>query len=392
MSEPKAAREEWRHRAVGGVFIATPYPLSRLTGIGRFVRDLSRFLEDAGIRVQIANPARAPEEPPPSNGGIVLRWRAFPSLELAIGTALRQVRARSTFQLVHVQQPHLQSLVAVLVGRLLGKPSVLTLHVRPPVAGAWLRQLGHDIITDLSLKTAAVSIAVSPFVAGTFRRYRPRVIENGVDTEFFRPSADGRQEVRERLGIGNEMAFVFAGRWTATKGLDVLLRAVDSQILNGLPFKLVLMGEATPDDPRFVERQISNLSHPSRIVVAGSISDELPAYLSAGDVFVAPSLYEGMPLAFLEAMAVGLPPLASDIPVHRLLVERSGVGWLFPTGDSTELAAAIARTIEHGVPSDWPERARATAVQHHNIRSKVKEYISTYDEVTARVDRRIDWS
>jgi glycosyltransferase involved in cell wall biosynthesis len=92
-----------------------------------------------------------------------------------------------------------------------------------------------------------------------------------------------------------------------------------------------------------------------------------------------------MPLAFLEAMAVGLPPLASDIPVHRMLVERSGVGWLFRKGDSTELAATMARIMDRGIPSSWPERARATIVQHHEIRSKVREYISAYDEVKADV-------
>jgi glycosyltransferase involved in cell wall biosynthesis len=245
--------------------------------------------------------------------------------------------------------------------------------------------LGHDIISDLLLKAAAASIAVSPHVAETFRPYHVRIIENGVDTQYFRYSSEGRREVRARLGIGGEMAFVFAGRWSATKGLDVLLRAADSEILNGLPFKLILMGEASPDEPELVARQISRLSHPTRIIVAGSISTELPKYLSAGDVFVAPSSYEGMPLAFLEAMAVGLPPLASDIPVHRMLVERSGVGWLFRKGDSTELAATMARIMDRGIPSSWPERARATIVQHHEIRSKVREYISAYDEVKADV-------
>jgi len=381
VSESKVGREDRRDRGVGTVFITSPYPLSRVTGIGRFVRDLSRFLEEAGIRAQIANPG----ESSPSNGGIVLRWKAFPSLELALETARREIRARSTFQLVHVQQPHLQSLMAVVVARFLGKPSVLTLHVRPPVAGGRLRQLGHAIISDLLLKTAAASIAVSPHVAETFRPYHVRIIENGVDTEYFRYSSEGRREIRARLGIGDEIAFVFAGRWSATKGLDVLLRAADSEALNGLPFKLILMGEPTADEPEFVESHLSRLSHPTRIIIAGSISTELPKYLSAGDVFVAPSSYEGMPLAFLEAMAVGLPPLASDIPVHRMLVERSGVGWLFRKGDSGELAATIARIMDRGIPSSWPERARATIVQHHEIRSMVREYISAYDEVKADV-------
>ncbi len=218
------------------------------------------------------------------------------------------------------------------------------------------------------------------------------IIENGVDTEYFRHSAEGRRTVRARLGIGSETTFVFAGRWTATKGVDVLLQAADSELLNGLPFKLVLIGESTPDDPEFVERQMRRVSHPSRIVLVGSISTELPEYLSAGDVFVAPSSYEGMPLAFLEAMATGLPPLASDIPVHRLLLERSRVGWLFPSGDSTRLATAMATIIKQGIPSPWSEQARAMVLRYHDIRSKVKEYIAAYDGIRAGVNSRTNTS
>ncbi len=390
MRQSQPAREARKRSGVNSVFLTTPYPLSRVTGIGRFVQDLSRFLEPAGIRVQVAHPAQGLEDPSPSDGGIVLKWNAFPSVELALETARRQLRARSSFQLVHVQQPHLQSMVAVFVGRVLGKPSVLTLHVRPPVAGGRLRRLAHWFMSDLSLRTAALSVAVSPFVAETFRPHRVKIIENGVDTEYFRHSAEGRRTIRARLGIGREPTFVFAGRWTATKGVDVLLRAADSEVLNGRPFKLVLLGETAPDDPDFVERQMQNVSHPSRIVVVGSISKGLPEYLSAGDVFVAPSPYEGMPLAFLEAMATGLPPLASDIPVHRLLLERARVGWLFPAGDSPRLATAMATIIDQGIPPIWSDQARAMVMRYHDIRAKVKEYIAAYDTIGVGVNARLE--
>src|SRR5207245_7685907 len=206
-----------------------------------------------------------------------------------------------------------------------------------------------------------------------------RIIENGVDTEYFRYSSEGRREIRARLGIRDEIAFVFAGRWSATKVLDVLLRAADSEALNGLPFKLILMGEPTADEPEFVESHLSRLSHPTRIIIAGSISTELPKYLSAGDVFVAPSSYEGMPLAFLEAMATGLPPLASDIPVHRMLVERSGVGWLFPSGDAQQLAKLMRNILDHGIPAQWEEQARAMVHRCNDIRAMVAEYVRVYE-------------
>ncbi len=386
MSQAEAAAESRKPPHVSSVFLASPYPLSRITGIGRFVRDLSRFLEQAGVRVHVAHPATGLGPPAPTNEGIILRWKAFPSLELALETARMQIRSRSAFQVVHVQQPHLQSVVAVFVGRVLGKPSVLTLHLIPPIAGGRLRRLAHRFISNLSLRTATLSVAVSPCLTETLRSPRLRIIENGVDTRFFHYSAEGRQRARASLGIGSETAFVFVGRWTVTKGVDVLLRAADSDLLNGLSFRLILVGEPAPDEPGLVERLVARMAHPSRIVLAGSIPDgQLPEFLSAGDVFVTPSLYEGMPLAFLEAMAMGLPPLASDIPVHRLLVERSGVGWLFRSGAQDQLTHAMAKIIEQGIPRHWPEQARASIARYHDIRSKVAEYLEAYDGVRAGV-------
>jgi glycosyltransferase involved in cell wall biosynthesis len=300
-------------------------------------------------------------------------------VELSIDTVVKEVRNRAKFQIVHVQQPHLQSLIAALLGRVLGKPSVVTLHVRPPVAGGWLRQFAQRFVCDFSLRLADQSVAVSPFVAESFRPHPVRTIENGVDVDAFRPKVDGRRRVRASLRLGDETTFLFAGRWTSTKGLDILIRASDSEILARLPFKVVLLGEPSPDDPALVEDQLRGLNHPSHILLVGSIGTELPDYLSAGDVFVAPSLYEGMPLAFLEAMATGLPVLASDIPVHRLLIDRAGVGWLFPSGSSDGLAALMKNIIERGIPKLWPEHARAMVLRHHELRYKVSEYLALYE-------------
>jgi len=360
------------------VFITCPYPLSRLTGIGRFVRDLIRFLEPLGISASLACPAEFKSQSIRGDGGFNLRWKVFSNLELAIATAMKQVRERDDFQVVHVHQAHLQSLAATLTARILGKASLITVHVRTPVAAGRIRRATERLISNLSVRSATESVAVSRFVAETFPYREIRIIENGVDTEMFRSSAEGRRRVRTDLGLGPETVFVFAGRWTTTKGVDTLIRAANSSLLASLAFKILLLGEATPDEPDLVARSVEMLDNPSRIIPLGPIGGGLPDYLSAGEVFVSPSLYEGMPLAFLEAMATGLPVLASDIPIHRELVNRAGVGWLFPPGNAEELAARMAQVIKKGIPMDWSERARSMVVAHHDVRSKVAEYVSLY--------------
>lgn len=315
------------------------------------------------------------------NDPVTLRLPMFRDVELSIKTMARLVSSRHRFDVTHAQQVHWQSLATLLVARVLGKPSVLTLHVKVPSGRGWILRRASVLLERLAIAYANAVVAVSSPVAESFRLPKARIIENGVDVRTFRPTAEGRRKVRTSLGLGAETTFLFVGRWTETKGLDVLIRASDSVALTHRPFKIVILGEPTTDDPTYLEREIQKLNHPSHMLVAGSIREGLPDYFSAGDVFVSPSLYEGMPLAFLEAMATGLPPLASDIPIHRLLINRAGVGWLFPSGDSERLAAIMAEIIDQGVPTSWPERAREMAVRDYEVRSKVAQYVALYETI-----------
>ena len=366
---------------VRGVFFVAPYPLSRITGIGRFVRDLRQALQSEGIWSHVAYPAGDSMAEPPSDTGISLRWQKFQSLELGLKTVASVIRYRSMFQVLHAQQAHLQCFLAILVASVLGKPSVLTLHVWPPIAGGWLHKAAHGAIARLSVRFATRSVAVSPFLRDVSESSRFGIIENGVDTDFFQYSPRGRLTIRANLGLGDDTVFVFAGRWTTSKGLDVLLKAAESDELGRRRFKLMLLGEPTPDEPGFLERSTRNIPHLSPVVRVGPVFDNLAEYLSAGDVFVAPSRYEGMPLAVQEAMAVGLPVLASDIPVHRLLVERSGVGWIFPSGDPDGMAKAMAQIIDRGIPRQWAEQSRAAIIRHNNLRAMVSQYAAAYNEI-----------
>ena len=369
-----------RNRA-RGVFFVTPYPLSRITGIGRFVQELQKALRSEGICSRVAYPRGDSISEAASDMGIPLRWRTFRNLELALKTAVRVIRYRSTFQVLHAQQAHLQTFFAILIASVLGKPSVLTVHVWPPVASGWLQKSAHEAIARLSVRFASRTVTVSPFVDTSPGLDRFGIIENGVDTDFFQHSPEGRAALRADLGLGDGIVFVFAGRWTTSKGLDVLLKAAGSKELGQRRFKLMLLGEPTPDEPGLLERSMHQFSEPSRVVRVGAVFDDLADYLSAGDVLVAPSRYEGMPLSVLEAMAVGLPVLASDIPVHRMLVERSGVGWIFPCGDSEGLAITMAQIIDRGIPRQWAAQARAAIVRYNNLRTVVSRYAAAYNEI-----------
>ncbi len=363
-----------------GLFLACPYPLSGVTGVGRFTRDLKQALETQGMTVVVTAPSRAESETGEAVYNFHLRWKVFPSIELALLTAYVALRRRREFQVIHVQQIHIQSLVTMMVGRVLGRRSVLTLHVRVPNAAGVFRKIGQRLIERGCFSFSPAPVAVSPFVASDYGGRSVTVIENGVDTEHFRRTETTRARMRSRLGIGAEMVFIFSSRWASGKGFDLVAEALASRRLVNHSFRLLLLGDAAPDELEELRVRLQNLPNQNRILSIGPVPD-VADYLSASDVFILPSRYEGMPLALLEAMANELPVILSDIPVHRLLVERAGAGWTFRSGDADDLALKIAIAVKDGLPPNWGLKLRQSVLKHNRFADMVQAYRSIYERL-----------
>lgn len=167
-----------------------------------------------------------------------------------------------------------------------------------------------------------------------------RYVPNGVDTEVFFPAS--KAEARARLGLSPTAPIVlFVGGFIERKGPMRVLAACER--LQEIP-KMVFIG----DGPQRPEH--------SRIEFCGKVKQEdLRLYLNAADVFVTPSRKEGMPNAFLEAMACSCRIVASDIPVHRKLVSEYSRGLLCDGEDIGSLSHAIERML---VSADFPEGGR----------------------------------
>jgi glycosyltransferase involved in cell wall biosynthesis len=169
-------------------------------------------------------------------------------------------------------------------------------------------------------------------------------IPNGVDVAAFAPLAPAdRRATRLRLGLPEDgLVFVFAGRLVGGKNVLLLARAWARVHAPGSPHRLVILG-AGGTDPLSEEPElrqlISELRLEDSVVLAGQVADVRP-HLQSSDVFVLPSLFEGLSNALLEAMACGLAIIASDIPANRgLLAGANGpdAGLLFSPTDSVAL-------------------------------------------------------
>jgi phosphatidylinositol alpha-mannosyltransferase len=305
------------------VGLVCPYSWSVPGGVQSHVAGLARALGDLGVDAEVLAPSDTTSDdmlalgrsvPIPSNGS-VQRVALSPA---AVARTARAVRGRG-YDVVHVHEPMLPAvgLTALAAARV---PVVATFHMYRQ-ALLWYAVFGP--VVRAAARRIDAFLAVSPAAAEYARRGTGRELEivpNGIDVAAFAALEPERR--------GNRILFI--GRDEPRKGLRVLR---DAHARLERPAELVLVG---PN---------------------GHVPDaELRRELARADVLVAPSLGgESFGIVLVEAMAAGVPVVASDIPGYREVLPGAA-GVLVPPGDPDALAQAIG-----GLLADDERRARLGA-------------------------------
>lgn len=199
------------------------------------------------------------------------------------------------------------------------------------------------------------------------------VIPNGVDTAFFRPATVEEQRMEDPFRI------LFVGRLSAQKNLSILLRAM-ACLLHGATKRISL--DIVGDGParQGLERKAHELRLHDRVVWHGWHSKEEVAVLyRRADCFVNPSLYEGMPNTVLEAMASGLPVVASNVGGNDELVTSGTTGFLFDLLQPDALREQLAMLMNDRVLRQTMGRhAREIALSKFSWKSVAERYVSLF--------------
>lgn len=227
--------------------------------------------------------------------------------------------------------------------------------------------------------TEAIEAELAEFGLGMIPCHR---IPNGVDLAAFVPAAgQERRTLRGRLGLPEDRVLcAFVGRLTPQKDPDLLLEA---WTMGGFSqAHLIFVG----DGPlrRSLEARVTSGPLAEQVTFAGPTADVAP-YLKAADLLVLPSRAEGMSNTLLEAMACGIPVVATDLPANREVVGTDGrAGWLVRPGDAPELSRAI-RTLAT-TPSlrrDIGAAARARVEERFDLRRVAEQYLALYVELSS---------
>jgi glycosyltransferase involved in cell wall biosynthesis len=224
---------------------------------------------------------------------------------------------------------------------------------------------GHFHAVSQAVKDAAVrALRIDPD--------RVTVVERGRDPRRLgEPSPERRARVRSAHGLGEDTSvIVTVGRQEFQKNQVDLVSAFDLIARDRPDAELLLIGRPGSQSRR-VGAQIERSPFRDRIRVLGH-RDDVPDLLAAADLFALPSLYEGFPGAAIEAMALGLPVVASNLPTLREVVESGGSGLLVPPQDPESLAEAMGCLLhDQDARRRFGERgrvlfaARLTAEQSH---------------------------
>lgn len=268
---------------------------------------------------------------------------------LGIRRTVRRIHVEWPIDAIHAHMMVPDGWAASRIGPELGVPTVGTAHradvLDIPAQGAKSRMRVAEAIQNLDA-VVTVSHSIGDAADAIARPKRPiTVVPNGADAEVFMPR--DRDEARGRLGIPTDGAVIsYVGKLVPRKGVDTLIEAMG--VLagrgGGAPH-LVMAGIGPLREP--LEQRAQQLGVAGNITWLGKVPhDDVGWVMSTGDLFVLPSLSEGLPTVVCEAMACGLPVVATAVDGTPEIVDDPATGLLVEPHDVGGLAAALARVLD----------------------------------------------
>jgi glycosyltransferase involved in cell wall biosynthesis len=192
---------------------------------------------------------------------------------------------------------------------------------------------------------------------------------NGINAETFLPRSN------YRLGIPPKL--IFMGRLHPQKDVETLLRAL--VLASQSDVQALILGDGYLRSS--LEQMAVELGVRQRVIFHGRVSDVSP-FLQQADLFVLPSLAEGISNALLEAMACGLPCLVSDIAGNRAVIVDGENGFLFSPGSSKALAHLIDTLLsDELLRHRTGQAAQETVIRRFDINRVARDYLVLYSQL-----------
>jgi len=339
-------------RLVDGYIARYVKAFDRVLYFSYLVESLSQFTRDPALlgAAEVIAPARR-----------LSRGRRAATLAWAEGPRLRSCAVLRAFQVTG-------TVPAIVARTRFGVPYVTTygfsytkLSRRGP------KRLLKAAVERLGLRRAAAVIATTEALRERAARLNPNVelVPNGVDTERFAPLPGGRRR-------GTPARVLYVGRFSAEKNLDTLVAAA-AEVAKRRPLRLVMVGGGPLEATLRAQAGAAGLEADFRGVVP---QERLPDVYREADAFVLASFTEGHPKVLIEALAAGVPCVASDCEGNRSLVTDGVTGLLFDPHRANDLAARLERVVaDEGLAKGLAQAGREMVVARYDLGALINREI-----------------
>ncbi len=310
-------------------------------------------------------------------------------LDLVRGPGLAALIRRFRPHILHTHLP-VSDLYGWGMRQFVGKPAlVTTLH---NIAGYYyqqdnrLRRCQSRVHRWVMHHWPGTIVAISKAVRQSFSPYLHNweqlvVIANGIDEQRIEVGHQrSRPSVRTELGLSAEIPVILSvGRLEKQKNYPHLLRAVHLLADHKLDFAALIVGEGSQKVN--LQQMINNLSLHKYVRLLGA-RDDVIDLMNAADCFVMSSLWEGLPMALLEAMMVGLPVVSTAVGAVPEVIQDGVSGRLVPPKDPEALAEALGQVLsDPAMAASWGQQAQRRARTHYSAVVMAAKYQQVYKDL-----------
>jgi glycosyltransferase involved in cell wall biosynthesis len=385
---------------IGVCMIVAKYP-PHLGGLERQAHLLSKTLTQKGIEVFVLTRNYTNLKKDELVDGVNIHrvsllgtstWLA--SLSYIIGSLYWLLKNRKKYNIIHCHQSYSPMSIGIIAKLFLNKPVIVKLTSSMILSEfSELRRLPLYKIRKFFLKKVDKFIALIPTIKEEAKRNdipneRVLIIPNGVNikqkSSYY---LNNKLSARGAIGLkkNDEKIVIFTGRLSKEKGLDTLIKAW-SLISRTTKSKLFIVGE--DDLSRNIANEIKALvtqfDLENSVIFTGRVEDTTD-YLIASDIFVLPSIVEGMSNSLLEAMAAGCAIIASDIEPNKELIIDNINGLLFKVGNELALSEKLITLLSNPLLCEkLGKTAKQTIIDSYSIDKVADKYIQLYHNL-------IDW-
>lgn len=293
---------------------------------------------------------------------------------------LVKILQRERPQILHCHMVHANLLGRI--SRIFFKTPILICTAHNIIEGGRKREIAYRLTDWLCDLTTQVSRAgLERYVQiGAVPRHKVIHIPNGIDTEIFKPDLEARIRLRKELGIEDKFVWLAVGRFEEAKDYPNMLNAFAKVVLERNDSVLLIAGQGSLMGK--AKHLVDDLNITTHVYFLG-VRKDIPALMNAADAYVMSSSWEGMPLVLLEASAIGLPIVTTDVGGNREIVIDGKSGFLVPPKNSEALAQTMLKmmNLDENVRKEMGDYGRRYIKENYDLERVVDQWESLYLEL-----------